>query len=188
MDQMYSVFPLVVESYEEVSKHNEVKEYSEEIGEEVLVEVTVLAFAVDSELCSEEMDQMYSVFPLVVESHEEVSKHNKFKEYSKEIVEEALVEVTVLAFALNSELCSDEMDQMYSVFLLIVESYEEVSKYNKFKENSEEIAEEALVEFTVLAFAVDSELCSDEMDQMYSVFSLVVESHGEVWLSFPTCF
>ena len=34
----------------------------------LLVEVTVLAFAVDSELCSEEMDQMYSVFRLASES------------------------------------------------------------------------------------------------------------------------
>ena len=42
--------------------------------------VTVLAFAVDLELCSDEMEQMYSVFPLVVESHEEAFKHNKFNE------------------------------------------------------------------------------------------------------------
>ena len=84
--------------------------------------MAVLAFAVDSELCSDEMDQMYSVFPLVVESHEEVSKHNKFKEYSEEIGEEALVQVTVLAFAVDSELGSDEMNQMYSVFRLAAES------------------------------------------------------------------
>ena len=38
--------------------------------------MTVLAFAVDSELCSDEMEQMYSVFRLVVDSHEEESKHN----------------------------------------------------------------------------------------------------------------
>ena len=44
------------------------------------MQVTVLAFAVDSELCSDEMDQMYSVFPLVVESHEEVSKHKELNE------------------------------------------------------------------------------------------------------------
>ena len=76
----------------------------------------------NSELCSDEMEQMYSVFPLVVESHEEVSKHNKLKEHSEEIGEEELVQVTVLAFAMDSELCSDEMGQMYSVFRLAAES------------------------------------------------------------------
>ena len=42
--------------------------------------MAVLAFAVDSELCSDEMDQMYSVFPLVVESHEEASNYKEFNE------------------------------------------------------------------------------------------------------------
>ena len=42
--------------------------------------MTVLAFAVDSELCSDEMEQMYSVFRLVAESHKEASKHNEFYE------------------------------------------------------------------------------------------------------------
>ena len=52
----------------------------EDVGEEALVQVTVLAFAVDSELCSDEMEQMYSVFRLVAESHKESYEHNKFNE------------------------------------------------------------------------------------------------------------
>ena len=95
------------------------------------MQVTVLAFAVDLELCSDEMDQMYSVFQLVVESHEEAS--NEYKEELEEICEEALVQVTVLAFAVDLELCSDEMKQMYSVFRLVVESHKEASKHNECK-------------------------------------------------------
>ena len=40
----------------------------------------MLAFAVDLEICSDEMEQMYSVFSLAVESHEEVSKHKELNE------------------------------------------------------------------------------------------------------------
>ena len=43
------------------------------------MQVTVLAFAVDLELCSDEMEQMYSVFRLVAESLEEEAKDNECK-------------------------------------------------------------------------------------------------------------
>ena len=87
------------------------------------------------------------------------------------------MQVAVLAFAVVLELCSDKMEQMYSVFQFVVESHKEAIKHNECKKEFEEVCEEVLVKVTVLEFVVDSELCSDEMKQRYSVFRHVLESH-----------